>query len=137
MIIEDTPKIQCAAPNCLIMQTSEHFDTRRALRVAMRRRPDRIIVGKVRGGELVEQEHHGQFGLRLVVGDASERDADAAARKARIWLIRRAPARAVKTIASAGKTQSRAAWLLRFVLAKGKFTLTEAAPIHRVTKPPS
>jgi len=66
VIIEDTPEIQCAAPNCLIMQTSEHFDTRRALTVAMRGRPDRIIVGEVRGGELVEQEHHRQFGLRLV-----------------------------------------------------------------------
>jgi len=65
VIIEDTPEIQCAAPNCLIMQTSEHFDTRRALTVAMRRRPDRIIVGEVRGGEartLIEAWNTGHAG---------------------------------------------------------------------------
>jgi hypothetical protein len=56
---------QCAAPNCLILQTSEHFDTRRALIVAMRRRPDRIIVGEVRGGEartLIEAWNTGHAG---------------------------------------------------------------------------
>jgi type IV secretory pathway ATPase VirB11/archaellum biosynthesis ATPase len=45
-IIKDTPEIQCASPNCLIRQTSEHFDIRRTLAVTMRRRPDRIIVGE-------------------------------------------------------------------------------------------
>jgi type IV secretion system protein TrbB len=65
LIIEDTPEIQCAAPNSLILQTSEHFDTRRALTVAMRRRPDRIIVGEVRGGEartLIEAWNTGHAG---------------------------------------------------------------------------
>jgi type IV secretion system protein TrbB len=65
MIIEDTPEIQCASPNCLIMQTSEHFDMRRALTVTMRRRPDRIIVGEVRGGEartLIEAWNTGHAG---------------------------------------------------------------------------
>ena len=33
VIIEDTPEIQCASPNAMIMQTSEHFDTRRGWRV--------------------------------------------------------------------------------------------------------
>jgi type IV secretion system protein TrbB len=64
-IIEDTPEIQCASPNCLIMQTSEHFDMRRALTVTMRRRPDRIIVGEVRGGEartLIEAWNTGHAG---------------------------------------------------------------------------
>jgi type IV secretion system protein TrbB len=65
VIIEDTPEIQCASPNCLIMQTSEHFDMRRALAVTMRRRPDRIIVGEVRGGEartLIEAWNTGHAG---------------------------------------------------------------------------
>jgi type IV secretion system protein TrbB len=65
VIIEDTPEIQCASPNCLIMQTSEHFDMRRALTVTMRRRPDRIIVGEVRGGEartLIEAWNTGHAG---------------------------------------------------------------------------
>jgi type IV secretion system protein TrbB len=64
-IIEGTPEIQCASPNCLIMQTSEHFDMRRALTVTMRRRPDRIIVGEVRGGEartLIEAWNTGHAG---------------------------------------------------------------------------
>jgi type IV secretion system protein TrbB len=65
VIIEDTPEIQCASPNAVIMQTSEHFDTRRALAVTMRRRPDRIIVGEVRGGEartLIEAWNTGHAG---------------------------------------------------------------------------
>jgi P-type conjugative transfer ATPase TrbB len=65
VIIEDTPEIQCASANCLIMHTSEHFDARRALMVAMRRRPDRIIVGEVRGGEarmLIEAWNTGHAG---------------------------------------------------------------------------
>jgi type IV secretion system protein TrbB len=65
VIIEDTPEIQCASTNCLIMQTSEHFDMRRALAVTMRRRPDRIIVGEVRGGEartLIESWNTGHAG---------------------------------------------------------------------------
>ena len=65
VIIEDTPEIQCASPNALIMQTSEHFDARRALAVSMRRRPDRIIVGEVRGGEarvLIEAWNTGHAG---------------------------------------------------------------------------
>jgi P-type conjugative transfer ATPase TrbB len=65
VIIEDTPEIQCASPNCLIMHTCEHFDARRALMVAMRRRPDRIIVGEVRGGEarmLIEAWNTGHAG---------------------------------------------------------------------------
>jgi type IV secretion system protein VirB11 len=65
VIIEDTPELQCASPNCLIMHTSEHFDARRALMTAMRRRPDRIIVGEVRGGEartLIEAWNTGHAG---------------------------------------------------------------------------
>jgi type IV secretion system protein TrbB len=65
VIIEDTPELQCASPNCLIMHTSEYFDARRALMTAMRRRPDRIIVGEVRGGEarmLIEAWNTGHAG---------------------------------------------------------------------------
>jgi len=65
VIIEDTPEIQCASPNAVIMQTYEHFTTRRALEATMRRRPDRIIVGEVRGGEartLIEAWNTGHAG---------------------------------------------------------------------------
>ena len=60
VIIEDTPEIQCASPNAVIMQTLEHFDTRRALAVTMRRRPDRIIVGEAR--TLIEAWNTGHAG---------------------------------------------------------------------------
>lgn len=76
VIIEDTPEIQCAAPNAIIMQTSEHFDMRRALTHAMRRRPDRIIVGEVRGGEartLIEAWNTGHAGgVATVHANAAE-----------------------------------------------------------------
>ena len=50
-IIEDTPEIQCAAPNCTPTQTSEQVGMSQLLRAALRLRPDRILVGEVRGRE--------------------------------------------------------------------------------------
>lgn len=50
-IIEDTAEIQCAALNAVAMRTSEGVDMTRLLRATMRLRPDRIIVGEVRGAE--------------------------------------------------------------------------------------
>lgn len=85
VIIEDTPEIQCAAPNAIIMQTSEHFDMRRALMHAMRRRPDRIIVGEVRGGEartLIEAWNTGHAG-----GVATVHANDALAGLARLEML--------------------------------------------------
>ncbi|MEJ5074870.1 ATPase, T2SS/T4P/T4SS family, partial [Enterobacter ludwigii] len=56
VIIEDTSEIQCAAQNSLIMRTSEKagIDMGRLLRVTLRARPDRILVGEVRGGEALD-----------------------------------------------------------------------------------
>ena len=51
VIIEDTPEIQCAAPNAVALRTSETADMTQLLRATLRLRPDRIIVGEVRGGE--------------------------------------------------------------------------------------
>ena len=65
VVIEDAPEIQCASLNAVIMQTFEHFDTHRALTVAMRRRPDRIVLDEVRGGEartLIEAWNTGHAG---------------------------------------------------------------------------
>jgi type IV secretion system protein VirB11 len=54
LILEDTPEIQCAAPNHVFKRTTENIDLRRLLRSTMRYRPDRIIVGEVRGGECLD-----------------------------------------------------------------------------------
>jgi len=51
IIIEDTQEIQCAQNNKIIMRTSEDVTMNMLLRSSMRSRPDRIIVGEVRGGE--------------------------------------------------------------------------------------
>jgi type IV secretion system protein VirB11 len=51
VIIEDTLEIQCKARNLVQLHTSGAVDLNRLTRVTMRLRPDRIIIGEVRGGE--------------------------------------------------------------------------------------
>lgn len=54
VVIEDTPEIQCAAPNALIMRATSNVSLMRLVRASMRFSPKRIIVGEVRGGEALE-----------------------------------------------------------------------------------
>jgi len=49
--IEDTMELQVTMPNSVLLRTSEHANMQRLLRATMRLRPDRIVVGEVRGGE--------------------------------------------------------------------------------------
>jgi type IV secretion system protein TrbB len=51
VIIEDTPEIQCTAQNAVLFQTSDYIDLPQLLKSTLRYRPDRILVGEVRGGE--------------------------------------------------------------------------------------
>jgi type IV secretion system protein VirB11 len=51
VIIEDTLEIQCRAENFVQLHTSEAADITRLVRATMRLRPDRIIIGEVRGAE--------------------------------------------------------------------------------------
>ena len=51
VIIEDTAEIQCAAPNAVVLRATDTVDMQRLLKATLRLRPDRIIVGEVRGGE--------------------------------------------------------------------------------------
>lgn len=51
VIIEDTAEIQCAAPNAVVVRATNTVDMQRLLKATLRLRPDRIIVGEVRGGE--------------------------------------------------------------------------------------
>ena len=51
VILEDTRELQCAARNAVQLHTGDGADLTRLTRVTMRLRPDRIIIGEVRGAE--------------------------------------------------------------------------------------
>jgi type IV secretion system protein TrbB len=55
IIIEDTRELQCAAPDCVSLRTKPGVVNLAALvRSTLRLRPDRIIVGEVRGAEALD-----------------------------------------------------------------------------------
>lgn len=54
LILEDLPELQCKARNCVAMLTSETVSMRDLLHAAMRMRPDRILIGEVRGAEALD-----------------------------------------------------------------------------------
>jgi P-type conjugative transfer ATPase TrbB len=54
LILEDLPELQCNAPNKVAMLTSDDVDMTGLLRAAMRMRPDRILIGEVRGKEALD-----------------------------------------------------------------------------------
>jgi type IV secretion system protein VirB11 len=54
LILEDLPELQCRAPNKVAMLTSDTVSMRGLLRLAMRMRPDRILIGEVRGAEALD-----------------------------------------------------------------------------------
>lgn len=51
LILEDTRELQCSSQNSVCLRTSENISMNQLLKATMRLRPDRIIVGEVRGGE--------------------------------------------------------------------------------------
>jgi type IV secretion system protein VirB11 len=53
-IIEDTGEIQCAATNCIQYHTALDVPMTLLLKVILRMRPDRILVGEVRGAEALD-----------------------------------------------------------------------------------
>ncbi|MBV9576352.1 MAG: P-type conjugative transfer ATPase TrbB [Gammaproteobacteria bacterium] len=54
LILEDLPELRCDAPNTVAMLTSNEVSMRGLLRAAMRMRPDRILMGEVRGAEALD-----------------------------------------------------------------------------------
>jgi type IV secretion system protein VirB11 len=54
VVIEDTLELQCATKNKQNFVSSETVSMRKLLKTAMRYRPDRIIIGEVRGGEALD-----------------------------------------------------------------------------------
>jgi len=53
-IIEDTGEIQCAAENCVQYHTTLDVSMTQLLKTTLRMRPDRILVGEVRGAEALD-----------------------------------------------------------------------------------
>jgi P-type conjugative transfer ATPase TrbB len=51
VIIEDTAEIQCAADNAVLLHAVDSVDMLQLLKSTLRLRPDRILVGEVRGPE--------------------------------------------------------------------------------------
>jgi len=51
IIIEDTRELQCSAENSVRYKANKDVDIHRLLRASMRMRPDRLLVGEVRGPE--------------------------------------------------------------------------------------
>ncbi len=54
VIIEDTAEIQCSAKNNVILRSVEKVSMLSLLKATMRLRPDRILVGEVRGKEALD-----------------------------------------------------------------------------------
>lgn len=53
-IIEDTAELQCKAENANMFRTTESTSMNSCLKLIMRMRPDRILVGEVRGREALD-----------------------------------------------------------------------------------
>jgi len=68
ILIEDTGELQCSAANCVAFRSTEWVTITRLLKTTLRGRPDRIIVGEVRGPEALDMldawnsGHDGGFG---------------------------------------------------------------------------
>jgi type IV secretion system protein VirB11 len=56
LILEDTVELKCEMENVLAMRTDPQSDTtmQKLVRASLRLRPDRIVVGEVRGGEALD-----------------------------------------------------------------------------------
>lgn len=54
LLIEDTRELQCPVKNKVPMRTGEVVSPNDLARAAMRLRPDRLVIGEVRGGEALE-----------------------------------------------------------------------------------
>ena len=54
LILEDLPELQCTAANKVSFLTSTDVNMTGLLKAAMRMRPDRILIGEVRGGEALD-----------------------------------------------------------------------------------
>ena len=80
LTIEDTPELKVKVPNWISLESNEqaNISTRDLVRLALRYRPDRIIVGEVRGGEaydLLDAANTGHDGVMSTIHANSSFDA--------------------------------------------------------------
>lgn len=54
LILEDTRELKCMAPDVVSLRTSETVNMSALVRSSLRLRPDRIIIGEVRGAEALD-----------------------------------------------------------------------------------
>ena len=54
LILEDTRELKCKAPDVVSLRTSDNVSMAALVRSSLRLRPDRIIIGEVRGGEALD-----------------------------------------------------------------------------------
>lgn len=54
LILEDTRELKCEAPDVVALRTSTHVKMAALVRSSLRLRPDRIIIGEVRGPEALD-----------------------------------------------------------------------------------
>ena len=51
VVLEDTPELQVSVENAVILKTTDTVSLQDLVKTTLRLRPDRIVVGEVRGGE--------------------------------------------------------------------------------------
>ncbi|MBU2770117.1 P-type conjugative transfer ATPase TrbB [Acidithiobacillus caldus] len=78
VVIEDTRELQVSAPNVVSFRTSDEIDMTRLLKSTMRMRPDRIVVGEVRGKEALDLLKAWNTGHPGGIGTVHANDAKAA-----------------------------------------------------------
>jgi type IV secretion system protein TrbB len=101
VILEDTAEIQCASENAVLLRSCEAADLRRLLRATLRLRPDRILVGEVRGAEALDLLKAWNTGHPGGVATIHANDARAGLTRLETLVAEASPAPAQRTIAEA------------------------------------
>jgi type IV secretion system protein VirB11 len=101
VILEDAAEIQCASENAVLLRSCEAADLRRLLRATLRLRPDRILVGEVRGPEALDLLKAWNTGHPGGVATLHANDARAGLTRLENLVAEASPAPAQRTIAEA------------------------------------
>jgi type IV secretion system protein VirB11 len=101
VILEDTAEIQCSSENAVLLRSCEAAGLRRLLRATLRLRPDRILVGEVRGAEALDLLKAWNTGHPGGVATIHANDARAGLTRLENLVAEATPAPAQRTIAEA------------------------------------